>query len=181
MMNDWRSITRIMAARTSSLMLTVLRHQVQQGNVHWKPFAPPRAGLPCGTRPRSGRVRPSPGAPKLGTIDSRELSWMLQEGQSFGADRRSRGSWSRTLCSMARPSRTWSRTPQRQIQPIRRAGTPTISAKGGTSLRTTAPAPIKLYSPRVMPHNIVALAPIDAPRRTRVVGIPTCGRCGFAD
>ena len=33
---------------------------------------------------------------------------------------------------------------------------------------TTAPAPTKAYSPSVMPHTMVALAPIVAPRRTRV-------------
>ena len=33
---------------------------------------------------------------------------------------------------------------------------------------TTAPAPMKLYSPSVAPQTIVALAPIVAPRRTRV-------------
>ena len=51
---------------------------------------------------------------------------------------------------------------------MRRAGTPTISAKAGTSFATTAPAPTKAYSPSVAPQTIVALAPMDAPRRTSV-------------
>ena len=33
---------------------------------------------------------------------------------------------------------------------------------------TTAPAPMKQYSPSVEPQTTVALAPIDAPRRTSV-------------
>ncbi len=43
-----------------------------------------------------------------------------------------------------RPRRTGvSRAAQRHIQPIRRAGTPAIRAKSGTSEATTAPAAIK--------------------------------------
>jgi len=33
---------------------------------------------------------------------------------------------------------------------------------------TTAPAPMNAYSPKVMPQTIVAFAPIDPPRFTRV-------------
>ena len=42
-----------------------------------------------------------------------------------------------------------SRSPHWHIQPIRRAGTPTISAYAGTSFVTTAPAPTNAYSPSV--------------------------------
>jgi hypothetical protein len=59
-------------------------------------------------------------------------------------------------------------TPHWHIHPTRRAGTPTIKAYAGTSLRTTAPAPMKQYSPRVTPQTMVAFAPIELPRRTRV-------------
>jgi hypothetical protein len=38
-----------------------------------------------------------------------------------------------------------------------------MSPYGGTSDVTTAPAPIKAYSPSVTPHTIVAFAPIVAP------------------
>src|SRR5690606_276545 len=66
------------------------------------------------------------------------------------------------------PASRRSRSPQRQIHPTRRAGTPTTSANAGTSAVTTAPAPTKQYSPRECPHTMVALAPIDAPRPTGV-------------
>src|SRR5687768_11325326 len=59
-------------------------------------------------------------------------------------------------------------TPHWHIHPICLPGTPTTRANGGTSLVTTLPAPMKLYSPSVTPHTIVAFAPIVAPRRTRV-------------
>src|SRR5690606_18959649 len=68
----------------------------------------------------------------------------------------------------APPPVTCSRSPQRHIQPTRRAGTPSISPKAGTSLVITAPAPTKAYSPSVTPQTMVALAPIEVPRRTRV-------------
>src|SRR5687768_17622567 len=61
-----------------------------------------------------------------------------------------------------------SRSPHWHIHPTRRAGTPTMSAYGSTSLATTAPAPMKLYSPNVTPQTIVALAPMEVPRRTSV-------------
>ena len=51
---------------------------------------------------------------------------------------------------------------------MRRAGTPAISAKAGTSRVTTAPAAMKQYSPSVWPQTMVALAPIVAPRFTSV-------------
>src|SRR5699024_2370050 len=51
-----------------------------------------------------------------------------------------------------------SRSPCRLIQPICRAGTPTTSAKAGTSRLTTAPAPTKAYGPTVVPHTMVQLA-----------------------
>src|SRR5207245_4524052 len=60
------------------------------------------------------------------------------------------------------------RAPHWHSQPTRRAGTPTIRANPGTSEVTTAPAPMNAYSPSVTPHTIVALAPMDAPRRTSV-------------
>src|SRR5690606_41077978 len=60
------------------------------------------------------------------------------------------------------------RSPQSHIQPMRRAGTPTITARAGTSPVTTAPAPTKAYSPMVAPQTMVAFAPMLAPRRTRV-------------
>ena len=50
----------------------------------------------------------------------------------------------------------------------RRAGVPATSANAGTGLVTTAPAATKQYSPSSLPHTMVALAPIDAPRRTIV-------------
>src|SRR4051794_6740131 len=59
-------------------------------------------------------------------------------------------------------------SPHWHIQPMRRAGTPAISAYGATSRFTTAPAPMKQYSPSVVPHTMVAFAPIDAPRFTSV-------------
>ena len=49
-----------------------------------------------------------------------------------------------------------------------RAGTPSISACGGTSVVTTAPAPIMAHAPTVWPHTMVALAPMDAPSQIRV-------------
>src|SRR6184192_1270956 len=63
---------------------------------------------------------------------------------------------------------TTSRSPHWHIHPTRRAGTPSIRPKAGTSAVTTAPAPMKAYSPKVTPHTIVALAPIELPRFTRV-------------
>jgi hypothetical protein len=53
-------------------------------------------------------------------------------------------------------------------QPMRRAGTPAISAYGGTSLVTTAPAATNAHSPMVTPQTMVALAPMLAPWHTRV-------------
>src|SRR2546422_8817997 len=67
-----------------------------------------------------------------------------------------------------RPPATARRSPHWHIHPTRRAGTPSIRPKAGTSAVTTAPAPMKAYSPRVTPHTIVALAPIELPRFTRV-------------
>jgi len=49
-----------------------------------------------------------------------------------------------------------------------RPGFPTTTALGGTSLVTTVPAPIMAPAPMVIPHRIVALAPIDAPLCTTV-------------
>ena len=43
-----------------------------------------------------------------------------------------------------------------------------MRANGSTSFVTTAPAPIKQYSPKVMPQIIVELAPSVAPFFTRV-------------
>src|SRR5437763_13726825 len=43
-----------------------------------------------------------------------------------------------------------------------------MRAYAGTSEVTTAPAPMNAYSPSVTPHTIVALAPMDEPRFTRV-------------
>src|SRR5690606_17466148 len=54
-------------------------------------------------------------------------------------------------------------SPNSLIQPICRAGTPTIRAKAGTSRLITAPAPIKAYSPMVTPHTMVQFAPRVAP------------------
>src|SRR5262249_13077531 len=59
-------------------------------------------------------------------------------------------------------------SPCRPIQPMRRAGTPAISAKAGTSVVTTEPAAMKQYSPSTWPQTMVALAPIVLPRLTRV-------------
>ena len=46
-----------------------------------------------------------------------------------------------------------SRTPHWHIQPMRRAGTPAMSAYAGTSRVTTAPAPTNANSPSVDPHT----------------------------
>src|SRR5262245_13464968 len=59
-------------------------------------------------------------------------------------------------------------SPCRLIQPMRRAGTPAMSAKPGTSLVTTEPAAMKQYSPSTWPQTMVAFAPIVVPRLTRV-------------
>ena len=48
------------------------------------------------------------------------------------------------------------------------AGFPTTIAKSGTSLVTTAPAPIKEYFPNMLPQIIVAFAPIEADFLTKV-------------
>ena len=48
------------------------------------------------------------------------------------------------------------------------AGLPTIIAKLGTSLRTTAPAPMNAWLPIVIPQSIVAFAPTLAPSPTCV-------------
>src|SRR4051812_42570887 len=53
------------------------------------------------------------------------------------------------------------RSPHWHIQPMRRAGTPAISAFGSTSFVITAPAPTNAYSPSVTPQTIVAFAPIE--------------------
>ena len=60
------------------------------------------------------------------------------------------------------------RSPWRLIQPICFAGTPTTSAKAGTSRLTTAPAPTKAYGWTVVPQTMVQLAPSVAPWRTSV-------------
>ena len=59
---------------------------------------------------------------------------------------------------------------ERPGQPIarRRAGLPATSAYAGTSAATTLPAATSARSPTVTPHTMVALAPIEAPTRTRV-------------
>ncbi len=44
-----------------------------------------------------------------------------------------------------------------------RAGFPTTVAPSGTSFVTTLPAPTNAFVPIVIPPNIVALDPIDAP------------------
>src|SRR5262249_44266006 len=49
-----------------------------------------------------------------------------------------------------------------------RAGFPATIVSAGTSLVTTLPAPTIAFSPTVIPHNNVALEPMDAPRFTRV-------------
>src|SRR4249919_2888118 len=43
------------------------------------------------------------------------------------------------------------------------AGTPATTVLGGTSLVTTDPAPIREFSPIVIPHKMVALEPMEAP------------------
>ena len=60
------------------------------------------------------------------------------------------------------------RAPHSHTQSTCRAGTPSISAWGGTSVVTTAPAPIMAHAPTVWPHTMVALAPMDAPSQIRV-------------
>jgi hypothetical protein len=52
------------------------------------------------------------------------------------------------------------------------AGFPAAIEDGGTSLVTTAPAPIIAFSPIITPASIVALEPIEAPFFTKV-GITT--------
>ena len=47
-------------------------------------------------------------------------------------------------------------------------GFPITTACAGTSLVTTAPAPIMAHSPIVIPQTIVAFAPIEAPYFTMV-------------
>ena len=58
--------------------------------------------------------------------------------------------------------------PQSQTYPRILAGLPNTSAWRGTSFVTTAPAPTIAFSPIVIPHRIVAFAPIDAPSSTTV-------------
>lgn len=48
------------------------------------------------------------------------------------------------------------------------AGFPATKVYAGTSLVTTAPAATMHHSPKVTPHKIVALAPIEAPYLTTV-------------
>ena len=48
-------------------------------------------------------------------------------------------------------------------------GLPIIKLYGGTSLVTTAPDPIKAYSPIVIPQSMVELAPILADLLTKVL------------
>ena len=55
------------------------------------------------------------------------------------------------------------------IQETNRAGLPTTRAKSGTSLVTTAPAPIIAHFPMQRPGKTVALAPMEAPVLTRVI------------
>ena len=57
-----------------------------------------------------------------------------------------------------------SRLPHWHTHPILRAGFPATRAYGTTSRFTTEPAAMKAYSPMLMPHTIVAFAPIVAPR-----------------
>src|SRR3954451_20642783 len=59
--------------------------------------------------------------------------------------------------------------PHRQTQPKCPAGLPATSSCDATDLTTTAPAATIANSPTSTPQTIVALAPIDAPRRTKVV------------
>ena len=54
-------------------------------------------------------------------------------------------------------------SPYSLTQPICLAGTPTTNAYGATSLLTTAPAPMKAYSPIVIPQIIVEFAPMVTP------------------
>src|SRR6516164_7163182 len=81
--------------------------------------------------------------------------------------------WSGPISRYRRPVAGQTRSgpnfsPCRPIQPMRRAGTPAISAKAGTSLVTTEPAAMKQCSPSTWPQTMVALAPIVVPRLTRV-------------
>src|SRR5262245_25270722 len=64
---------------------------------------------------------------------------------------------------MRPPSAGASRWPQRQAQPIWRAGTPATIAWGGTSFVTTAPAATSAQAPTLTPATRIAPAPIAAP------------------
>ena len=66
------------------------------------------------------------------------------------------------ICS----SLKWSLWPNSLIQPICFAGFPTTKAYAGMVFVTTAPAPIKAYSPILCPQTIVELAPMEAPLPT---------------
>jgi len=59
-------------------------------------------------------------------------------------------------------------TPPSLYHPFILAGFPTTNAKSGTSFVTTEPAPTKANLTIVVPHNIVELAPRDAPSFTKV-------------
>ncbi len=54
-----------------------------------------------------------------------------------------------------------------------RAGLPITTACAGTERVTTAPAPTIAPAPMVRPGRMVALAPIEAPWRTTVLGKAT--------
>src|SRR5262249_31247341 len=108
----------------------------------------------------------------------RALPRQVDKGNGFIQDRFVHGSlisssWSGPIPRYRRPVAGQTRSgpsfsPCRPIQAMRRAGTPAISAKAGTFVVTTEPAAMKQYSPSTWPQTMVALAPIVAPRLTRV-------------
>ena len=60
------------------------------------------------------------------------------------------------------------------------AGTPATTVFGETSLVTTDPAPIRAFSPIVIPHKMVALDPIEAPFFTMVlITFQSASVCGL--
>src|SRR2546422_428761 len=118
----------------------------------------------CATRSSRGTftISPSPGRANYPTRRGeagRAVGWRAPFDSSYGVPH---------TAQVALPPDTKSRSPHWHIHPTRRAGTPTISAYAGTSDVTTAPAPMNAYSPSVTPHRMVALAPIELPRFTRV-------------
>src|SRR5664280_3232910 len=111
-------------------------------------------GADVGTRDRDHRTASSGRA----TQESRSIRNGVPQDGHVASQARSPGAGA--------PPAARRRWPQKQTQPMRRAGLPATSAWSGTSRVTTAPAPTVANAPTAVPATTTAPAPIEQPRRS---------------